>query len=315
MLSTESESPIVSVIVPAYNSERTIARCMRCLADQRTSHAYEVVLVDSGSDRTAEIAKGVLPDVRVVRVAERAIPPRARNIGAAHARGSILGFVDADAYLDSGAVDAMVEGISRGYDLMCGAIENANPESLVSRAEQLLMFSEFLPGAQERESWFALSGNMALSRHAFERFGPFVEVRAAEDVVFSRRLIERGGRILFSPKLVARHENRTRLRPFLRNQLLLGRHTAVARRLVTFADRAGTRLLVAALPVAPLVKLAKVVVHVARGNPRMVSEVVRTFPVLALGTCAYAIGLARGAFERVPSSEGLAGAPIEPANG
>ena len=57
------------------------------------------------------------------------------------------------------------------------------------------MFNEFMPDQPARPSWFALSGNTVLTRAAYAAFGPFADVRAAEDVVFSRRLIGRGGRI------------------------------------------------------------------------------------------------------------------------
>jgi hypothetical protein len=84
----------------------------------------------------------------------------------------------------------------------------------VGRAEQLLMFNEFMPDQPERPSWVALSGNTALRRSAYERFGPFAEVRAAEDVVFAPLLVAAGGTILFYPDLRVRHDNRTKLWPF-----------------------------------------------------------------------------------------------------
>src|SRR5262245_18845416 len=75
----------------------------------------------------------------------------------------------------------------------------------VSRAEQLLMFSEFLPESPQRPIWFAMSGNLVLRRETYERFGPFVEVRASEDILYSGRVASQGGRILFfAPVRVAR---------------------------------------------------------------------------------------------------------------
>src|SRR5262249_12526202 len=72
---TGSVSPLVSVIVLAYNSARTIARCMAALVEQETAHRFEVIVVDSGEDETCALAAKVLAKVRVVRVAQRAIPP------------------------------------------------------------------------------------------------------------------------------------------------------------------------------------------------------------------------------------------------
>jgi cellulose synthase/poly-beta-1,6-N-acetylglucosamine synthase-like glycosyltransferase len=302
--------PAVSVLVPAYNSARTIGRCMAALARQETRTRFEVIVVHSGEDETGALARQALPDVRVVQLAERAVAARARNVGAGLARGAILAFIDSDAYAAPDWIDRVVEAGTAGYELVCGAIENANPASPVSRAEQLMMFNEFLPGARQRPSWFALSGNMVLGRTAYDRFGPFPEVRAAEDIVFSRRLLAAGGRILFCPALRVAHDNRTELRAFLRNQVLVGRHTAMARRLVRFADLRSYWPFVLLLPVFPAAKLAKVVVHVARGRPRALPAVVRDFPLLLLGVCAYSLGMALGVAVRpAPGARLAATAP------
>jgi glycosyltransferase involved in cell wall biosynthesis len=285
----------VSVVVPAYNSARTIGACMAGLARQQTEHAFEVLVVHSGSDDTCERARAALPTVRLCQLPARAIPPRARNVGAQQARGEILAFLDCDIYVAPDWIDQVVLAAARGFDLVCGSIENANPDSAVSQAEQLLMFKEFLPSHPEHPSWFALAGNTVLTRAAYERFGPLDEVRAAEDVIFSRRVIERGGRILFYPKLRVRHDNRRHLRPFLRNQLLVGRHTAMARRVVAFADSAHYGAFILTLPVAPLVKLGKVVLHACRYDRTQAWAVLRALPLLVLGACTYSVGMVLGA--------------------
>ena len=295
-------TPLVSVIVPAYNSGRTIERCLGALAGQETAHRFEVIVVHSGDDDTCARAQQALPGVRALQLGERAIPPRARNIGVQYARGSIFAFIDSDIYVHQTWIDHVVKAMQTEYDLVCGSIENANPHSAVSRAEQLLMFNEFMPDQPQHPSWFALSGNTALSRAAYERFGPFAEVRAAEDIVFSRRLLAAGGTILFYPELRVCHDNRTQLRPFLRNQMLVGKHTAMARRLVGFADSGGYALFALLLPVAPLAKLGKVVIHLGRYDIGQVRHVIKQFPILLLGICAYCVGLGVGATNKTVKS-------------
>jgi glycosyltransferase involved in cell wall biosynthesis len=308
---TDLTPPRISVIIPAYNSSRTIERCLRALGIQETSHRFEVLVVHSGDDDTCARAKLALPGVRTIQLAERAIPPRSRNIGAQHARGEIFALIDSDIYVYPTWIDHVVKGVESGYDLLCGSIENANPHSAVSRAEQLLMFKEFMPDQPQHPSWFALSGNTVLSRVAYERFGPFAEVRAAEDIVFSRRLLAAGGRILFYPSLRVRHDNRTLLRPFLRNQLLVGKHTARARRLVRFADSGSYRVFLLSLPIAPLVKLAKIAIHLGRHNPWQARLVLKEFPLLLVGVSAYCIGLVQGSGS-TDNSVGAATSPSSP---
>jgi glycosyltransferase involved in cell wall biosynthesis len=297
---TSDLRPVVSVIVPALNSARTIERCMEALAAQDTDHRFEVVVVHSGEDDTCARAQRTLSETRTVQLQRRALAATARNAGVRTARADVFAFLDSDAYPTPEWIDAVVAASRTGYDLVCGAIGNANPHSHVSRAEQLLMFSEFLRQSSERPMWFALSGNLVLTRETYERFGPFIEVRASEDILYSGRVVAKGGRILFFPRLYVLHDNRQRVRPYLRNQALLGQYTAMARRRVHFADSSSHALFLVALPLSPLVKLAKVVWRLRRWAPGELTTLIREAPLVLLGVLAHGTGQARGAFRRFP---------------
>lgn len=296
--------PVVSVIVPALNSARTISRCMQALGAQLTSVPFEVLVVHSGEDDTCERAAAALPGIRTIQLPTRALAAVARNAGARAARAHVFAFLDSDAYPARDWIDAVVAVSRSGYDLVCGAIGNANPSSAVSRAEQFLMFSEFLAVSPERPMWFALSGNLVLGRETYERFGPFVEVRASEDILYSGRVVSEGGRILFSPRLRVLHDNRQRVPPYLRNQVLLGQYTAMARRRVRFADSSSRMLFVLLLPVSPLVKLGKIVARLVRWAPRELSTLLRDSPLVLLGVFAHGYGQVRGAWRRFPEVSG-----------
>jgi GT2 family glycosyltransferase len=310
----DGRTPLVSVIVPALNSAATIGKCMAALAAQRTRHTFEVLVVHSGEDDTCAEAVRVLPEVRAMQLPERALAAKARAAGVSAARGDVFAFIDSDAYAAPDWIDEVVRSAESGYDLVCGSIGNANPGNRVSRAEQLFMFSEFLAETPERPMWFALSGNLVMRRAAYERFGPFVEIRAAEDLIFSRRLKMAGGRILFAPSMQVFHDNRRALKPYLRNQLLLGRYTAMARRVVPFDDSASMLLFYALLPVAPLAKLAKIVVRLARWCPAKLIDLLRASPLVVLAAVAYGVGQVRGALAATGSLDdfGRVGTTVPP---
>lgn len=300
-------APLLSVIVPTYNSARTIARCVAALRAQPPSLPYEVIVVASGSDDTVARARAAWPQVHVVEASRRLGPGAARNLGAKAARGALLGFIDSDAHAAPDWVAVACRALDGGGDIACGAVGNANPGSSVARAEELLMFNEFLTDGPPGPRWFAVSANMVVRAELFARVGGFPDTRAAEDVIFSRRAIAAGARITFEPRLRVWHENRTLLRPFLRNQFLLGVYTVRARRLVPFVDVPRYGLFLALLPVAPAAKLAKIALRLARQTPRRLLALLRELPCFTAGLCSYSAGMVAGA---IVGADAIAGAGL-----
>ncbi len=94
---------MVSIIVPAYNCEKYISKCIECILYQNEAD-IEVIIIDDGSkDRTPQILDAYTKmDARVhVFHVENGGPSKARNIGLDNAKGEWVMFVDADDWLDS----------------------------------------------------------------------------------------------------------------------------------------------------------------------------------------------------------------------
>jgi glycosyltransferase involved in cell wall biosynthesis len=91
----DMKSPLISVIVPAYNTSRTIAETLDSVLAQ-TFEDYEVVVVDDGSpDDVAELVARSYPQVRLVRQENRGLAG-ARNTGIKEAKGEYVAFLDSD---------------------------------------------------------------------------------------------------------------------------------------------------------------------------------------------------------------------------
>jgi len=84
--------PVVSIIIPSKNEQEYIEGCLESIKNQ-TFKDYEIIVVDSGSDDTAKIAKKY---TKRVYQEKKAGPAAARNKGARLAKGSIFVFSDAD---------------------------------------------------------------------------------------------------------------------------------------------------------------------------------------------------------------------------
>ncbi len=91
----EDTTPRVSVIVPAYNAEKTIGEALASVFAQ-TYRDFEVIVVDDGSkDETRAVLARYGSDITCVEQAN-AGPGRARNAGIQRARGELVAFLDAD---------------------------------------------------------------------------------------------------------------------------------------------------------------------------------------------------------------------------
>lgn len=94
----QTDSPLVSVIMPAYNAGRYIQQSIDSVIAQTYSH-WEIIVVDDGSsDDTADIVKEIsLKESRVKYVHQQnAGPGKARNTGLRHAKGVYIAFLDSD---------------------------------------------------------------------------------------------------------------------------------------------------------------------------------------------------------------------------
>lgn len=96
------EYPLISVIVPVYNIEEYLPRCVQTLRNQ-TYPRTEILLVDDGStDGTGALCDRLAKEDPRIRVfhKENGGSSSARNMGIAEAEGEYLGFVDSDDYVE-----------------------------------------------------------------------------------------------------------------------------------------------------------------------------------------------------------------------
>ena len=166
MSETGSNMHRVSVIIPAYNAEATLGRCLSSLHRQ-SRPPDEIIVVDDGStDGTAKVAQR--HGARIISQGN-AGPAAARNVGARAASGEVLLFTDADCAPTCDWVECMVlpfsESVSsrlmtfdRVLNRKCGSIWACSNLRLVSAA-CFSVVKRFM-----RSSWAMVSAADTFSR-------------------------------------------------------------------------------------------------------------------------------------------------------
>jgi glycosyltransferase involved in cell wall biosynthesis len=293
----QAQAPEISVIVPSYNSEKTIAACLQALTAQTAAAWFEIILVDSSNDRTPEIVRERFPRVRFFHLKEKTAPGLARNHGIARARGEILAFTDSDCIAAPDWLETIRAAHAGAYPVIGGGVRNAFPRHPISIAEFFLEFREFSVHSPRREIDILPTNNLSVRRAIFERFGVFSDLRASEDAVFIHQLRRHGVKVLFEPRICIRHMNRRAWAPFLRNQNILGKHSALARRLFPLpgAALAGKKWITPALPfIRTLRTLQFILMNRWPHNLRLLLEFLLTLPIFFLGACGWSKGFAEG---------------------
>lgn len=107
----------LSVIVPCYNAEATLADTLAALGRQDWNQPWEVLVADNrSSDGSRAVVKrfhGLLPNLRLIDAFERQGQPFAINTGVQAARGESVAFCDADDEVGDGWLAAMGEALEQ----------------------------------------------------------------------------------------------------------------------------------------------------------------------------------------------------------
>jgi dolichol-phosphate mannosyltransferase len=132
MMQTTS-SPEISVVVPLFNEEESIAILQTELSAALTGLDYEIVFVDDGSvDRTAERIE-TAPNIRLIRFEKNSGQSAAIYAGLTAARGATVIIIDGDLQNDPADIPKLLAEIARGADLVCG-YRVKRRDTLVKRA-------------------------------------------------------------------------------------------------------------------------------------------------------------------------------------
>jgi len=221
-MQAEKEIPTVSIIIPAFNSESTIGRCLESIRKlSYPAQKLEIILVDNGStDGTPSIAGDYGARVFIrpgIFVSEM------RNFGAMQAGGEIYAFIDSDCmvapdWLNNGLRHLQNPGIGAAG---CGYALNTPPCWI----EKHWLYMHLTPVSHVN---FLPAGNMLIKKTTFWKIGGFnSQLETGEDSDLCSRLRRDGLQIVSDSGIKNIHlGNPKSLRHFLRKEIWYGKGLA-----------------------------------------------------------------------------------------
>lgn len=248
-MSIQENSLVCSVIVPVYNGEELIRRCLDALANQSVSSTtYEILVVDDGSiDGTAQAvqawSKGnPATNLRLVQQ-ENAGPAAARNHGAKVAHAPLLLFTDGDCATAHNWVEAMCSSYMETSGATLGGLPDVSADSEVdavigSKGAYLTEQTDLVPlfvQAEYEDRYDRMSGlpqidfidtySAAYRRDVFlanEGFDSIFTTASVEDQELSFRLASKGYKLVFKPDACVYHIHDEDVREYWRRKYFIG---------------------------------------------------------------------------------------------
>ncbi len=209
-------NPLVSVVIPNYNYAKTLPSCFEAL-EKQTYKNIEIIFVDDGStDDSVQIASN-FPCKVIVTPVNKGVSA-VRNLGASHASGEIIFFLDSDVALFEDAIENTVKEFSKDSSLgsVCGiyAKEPLFNDSLVE--EYRILQGHYWRISSEGYVTASFVSLGAIKKSVFIEIGGFNEnLDNSEDIELGHRLNLKYN-LLLTSKVQGYHDDEYKMKTLCR---------------------------------------------------------------------------------------------------
>lgn len=188
---------MLSVVIPAYNEQDGIAEIARRVLNIKDELAsvgiddMELIVVDDGSkDRTAEIAESI-DGLRLIRHPKNKGYGAALKTGFGHARGELIGFLDADGTYPPEYFPRLCQQILAGNDLVIGSrMAGAKSEMPLTRRIGNIFFASFITLLGRQRITDSASGMRVFRKEVLEKVYPLPDGLNLTPIMSTRALHE-----------------------------------------------------------------------------------------------------------------------------
>jgi len=254
-----------------------------------------VIVVDSAGDEALSELVAALPCGVLVTSDIGLLPGAARNLGVERARGTFLAFTDADCVPRPDWLVKAEEALKDGVRLAGGCVGHILPLHPVAVVDNIMQFTDYLPGRPAGASDHLAGCNLALARKDFWALGGFrKDLIVGEDTIFVEAAAKHWpGAVCFVPVMAVDHLGRRGLAAFWRHHRRFGIYRALlgSRLKPVFRKRGQT------WPGAMLFCLRRFgyfLLRAAQWDPISLPRFLLFSPFVAFGLAAYGTGFREG---------------------
>jgi glycosyltransferase involved in cell wall biosynthesis len=238
-LAPTTERPEISVIIPAYRGRKTIPSCVAAVIKAVQGWSFEIIVVESSGDGTAELLETSFPQVTVAASATQLSAGQARNYGIQRARGQWLFCVDQDCEVPPDWIRRLLSHLSKeGVGAAGGSISVANPANTSGWCVYFLEFLNHFPSRSTQPSStrinssnFLIGANSAWRPDVFRTLS-FPDQTLGEDLLLSQNVRALGLSIIYDSSITVFHHNRSGWGEFQRYCKAMGKASAQDQRMI-----------------------------------------------------------------------------------
>lgn len=274
--------PSVSILVPAYNEEKVIARTIEGLVATNYPQKEIIVIDDGSKDKTLQIANQYKNYAKILHK-ENGGKASALNYGMAFAKGEVIITVDADTIIGRDAIRRLVKGfVDKDTVAVAGNIKVRNRVNWLTKCQAL----EYIAGIQINRRAFDFLGSItivagalgAFRKSALEDAGTYDKGTIVEDFDVTVKVLKAGGVIKSSNTSTAYTEAPQSLHDLQKQrgrwyhgniQVVLRHSDALANKRFVFLNKIALPYMVLSmfvLPIAGLVVVANAIIGIFAGD-------------------------------------------------
>lgn len=202
----------ISFIIPAYNEENNIEKCIQSLIQCSSKYTYEIIVVDGGSnDNTINIIRHLQEKYSNIELLNNPYKttPYGLNIGVKNSKGDYIFIISAHSEYPEKYTSTLIDLIEKTGADCVGAVEKIEPKKKTKKGYSIAEVLSSRIGVgnaiyriginKEKEVDTVAYG--CYRKKVFEKYGLFNEkLTRNQDLEFNKRIIRSGGKIVLTPE-------------------------------------------------------------------------------------------------------------------